>query len=196
VVETSRQRRAIIVVDPQPDFFEGGALPIPGATLTAERIADYLLAHGDNYALRIVTQDWHLDPGDHWSKHPNFVSTWPVHCAANTDGARIHSTLADAPWDVIIRKGQHGGAYSGFEGSSQRGAALVDELEGAGVESVTVVGFATDHCVKATALDARSLGLRVSVALDLCAGVDPDTTRDAIAEMSDADVAMVMSKDL
>jgi nicotinamidase/pyrazinamidase len=196
VVETSRQRRAIIVVDPQPDFFEGGALPIPGATLTAERIADYLLAHGDNYALRIVTQDWHLDPGDHWSKHPNFVSTWPVHCAANTDGARIHSTLADAPWDVIIRKGQHGGAYSGFEGSSQRGAALVDELEGAGVESVTVVGFATDHCVKATALDARSLGLRVSVALDLCAGVDRDTTRDAIAEMSDADVAMVMSKDL
>jgi nicotinamidase/pyrazinamidase len=196
VVDTSREHRAIIVVDPQPDFFEGGALPIPGATQTAERIAEYLLAHGDDYSLRIVTQDWHLEPGDHWSDHPDYVASWPVHCAADTDGARIHPTLANVPWDVVIRKGQHEGAYSGFEGTSEDGSTLADELEAAGVDTVTIVGFATDHCVKATALDARALGVRVMLALDLCAGVDPDTTRDAISVMSDADVAMVMSNDL
>ena len=194
--ETSRERRAIIVVDPQPDFFEGGTLPVPGATETALRIAEYLRARGNDYSLRIVTQDWHLDPGDHWSGHPDFVTTWPVHCAANTDGARIHPSLAHESWDVVIRKGQHEGAYSGFEGTSVSGSTLADVLETAGVDTVTVVGFATDHCVKATALDARALGLKVKVALDLCAGIDPDTTRDAISEMSDADVAMVMSRDL
>jgi nicotinamidase/pyrazinamidase len=196
VGETSSDRSAIIVVDPQPDFFEGGTLPISGATQTAVRIAEYLSTHGEEYALKVVTQDWHLDPGDHWSDHPNFVTTWPVHCAADTDGARIHPALADEAWDVVIRKGQHEGAYSGFEGTSANGSTLFDVLKAASVDAVTVVGFATDHCVKATALDARALGFHVSVVLDLCAGVDADTTRDAISEMSSADVTMLTSRDL
>ena len=193
MIETSRGHQAIIVVDPQPDFFESGALPIPGATPTAERIAEYLVAHGDEYSLKIVTQDWHLDPGDHWSDSPDHTSTWPVHCAAHSEGARIHPVLANESWDVIIRKGHHEGAYSGFEGTSENGSKLADVLETAGVDTVTIVGFATDHCVKATALDARALGLEVKVALDLCAGVDPDTTRDAITEMSNTDIAVVVS---
>jgi nicotinamidase/pyrazinamidase len=196
MVESSRTKRAIIVVDPQPDFFEGGALPVTGATRTARRIAKYLAAQGDDYALKIVTQDWHEDPGDHWSDNPNFVTTWPVHCAANTEGARIHPTLVDESWDVVIRKGQHEGAYSGFEGRSADGTTLAEVLDSAGIGAVTIVGFATDHCVKATALDARELGFHVKVALDLCAGVDPDATRDAIAELSDADIAVVMSNEL
>lgn len=196
MVEASRDHRAIVVVDPQPDFFEGGALPIRGATKTAERIAEYLTDHGGDYSLRVVTQDWHLDPGDHWSDHPDYVTTWPVHCAADTDGARLHAALEHVAWDVVIRKGQHEGAYSGFEGTTEHGSTLADQLEAAGVESVTVVGFATDHCVKATALDARALGLRVTLALDLCAGVDPETTRDAISQMIDADVVVVTSKEL
>jgi nicotinamidase/pyrazinamidase len=194
--ERSSVARAIIVVDPQPDFFEGGALPVAGATSKAHDIAEYLSARGDDYSLRIVTQDWHLDPGDHWSEHPDFLTTWPVHCAANSSGAQIHESLADEAWDVIIRKGLHEGAYSGFEGKSDDGSTLVEVLHNAKVTDVTVVGFATDHCVKATALDARALGFNVKVALDLCAGVDVDTTRQAISAMTDVGVAVVTSADL
>jgi nicotinamidase/pyrazinamidase len=194
VTEGPRERRAIIVVDPQPDFFEGGALPVSGATRTAERIAKYLRARGDDYSMKIVTQDWHLDPGEHWSSDPNFVTTWPVHCAAGTDGANIHSSLANQSWDLVIRKGRNEGAYSGFEGVSENGLPLSDELTKADIHSVTVVGFATDHCVRATALDARSLGFDVEVMLDLCAGVAPETTRAAISEMTDAGIATVTSE--
>jgi nicotinamidase/pyrazinamidase len=196
VSEDRDKRTAFIVVDPQPDFFEGGALPVPGATTTATRIAEYLQTHGEDYSLKIVTQDWHLDPGSHWSQQPDFVTTWPVHCIADSDGARIHPALAEASWDVVIRKGQHSGAYSGFEGTSDDGSTLADVLGAAGVDTVTIVGFATDHCVKATALDARALGYQVNVALDLCAGVDPDTSRDAVTTMRDADIAIVSSGDL
>ncbi len=129
VTEVSPRRKAIVVVDPQPDFFEGGALPVTGATQTAERIATYLQLHGDAYAMRVVTQDWHLDPGDHWSTDPNYATTWPVHCAAGTSGAAIHSALAEQSWDVVVRKGLHEGAYSGFEGVSEGGSTLVDELD-------------------------------------------------------------------
>jgi nicotinamidase/pyrazinamidase len=196
MTESMPAGRAIIVVDPQPDFFEGGALPVPGATRTAQEIAEYLRARGEEYALRIVTQDWHQDPGDHWSESPDYVTTWPVHCAADSSGAQIHASLADQSWDVVIRKGLHEGAYSGFEGRSENGSTLAEVLGTAGVKDVTVVGFATDHCVKATALDARALGLSVAVALDLCAGVDPVTTRAAIDEMTEAGIAMVESGDL
>ncbi len=182
--------RAIIVVDPQPDFFEGGALPVAGATVTAQRIADFLRSRGDDYAMTVVTQDWHVDPGDHWSDTPNFETTWPVHCAADSSGAAIHASLVDQPWDVVIRKGQHEGAYSGFDGSSNEGMALFDELTSAGITSVAIVGFATDHCVKATALDARRLGFDVDVILDLCAGVGPDTTKEAVEAMTTAGVSM------
>ncbi|MGB8195526.1 MAG: isochorismatase family protein [Acidimicrobiales bacterium] len=182
--------RGLIVVDPQPDFFEGGALPVAGATRTAQRIAGFLRDHGDDYSLTIVTQDWHVDPGDHWSDEPNFETTWPVHCAAHSSGAAIHPTLADQAWDVVIRKGQHEGAYSGFDGSTDDGVTLFDVLSAAGINSLAVVGFATDHCVKATALDARDRGFEVDVLLDLCAGVDPDTTKDAIDAMSAAGVSI------
>jgi len=194
VTEDLQDRRAFVVVDPQPDFFEGGALPVTGATRTVERIAQYLLAHGDDYSMKIVTQDWHLDPGDHWSNDPNFVTSWPVHCAAGTSGAQIHSSLANQSWDVVIRKGLHEGAYSGFDGVSEQGSTLADELTNAGVRSLVVVGFATDHCVRATALDARNLGFEVTVMLDLCAGVAPETTQAAISEMTDAGITTVSSE--
>jgi nicotinamidase/pyrazinamidase len=193
--ETDALRRspngsAIIVVDPQPDFFEGGPLPVSGATRTAEEIAQYLRDRGGDFDLRIVTQDWHVDPGDHWSEHPDFVTTWPVHCAANTDGASIHEALAHEEWDAVIHKGSHEGAYSGFEGSSDSGLTLAEILATNHVRDVTVVGFATDHCVKATAIEARALGLEVTVVLDLCAGVDPETTLQAISAMRDAGITV------
>jgi nicotinamidase/pyrazinamidase len=195
VTEIAPPGRAIIVVDPQPDFFEGGALPVSGATQTVEKIAQFLRDRGDDYSMKVVTQDWHVDPGDHWSNDPNFVTSWPVHCAADTSGAQIHSSLADQPWDVVVRKGLHEGAYSGFEGVSENGSALVDILTESGVANVTVVGFATDHCVRATALDARKLGFDVTVLLDLCAGVDAETTRTAISAMTGVGIVTLTSAD-
>jgi nicotinamidase/pyrazinamidase len=188
--------RAIIVVDPQPDFFEDGPLPIAGATATVQRIRDYLSAHVDNFDVAIVTQDWHVSPGEHWSATPNYETTWPVHCAADSPGARVHEALANVRWDAVIHKGAREGAYSGFEGQSLDGTQLAEFLSIRGIREVTVVGFATDHCVRATALDARSLGLDVSVALDLCAGVAPETTRLAITEMRDAGISIVQSGEL
>jgi nicotinamidase/pyrazinamidase len=195
-VHDSAQRRAIIVVDPQPDFFEDGPLPIAGATATAERIRDYLAVQGERFDVAIVTQDWHLNPGDHWSATPNFESTWPVHCAADSPGAEIHEALADVAWDAVIHKGAREGAYSGFEGWSLDGNTLVEVLATRGVHAVTVVGFATDHCVKATAIDAQDLGFDVSVALDLCAGVALETTQQAIADMRGAGILVTQSSEL
>jgi nicotinamidase/pyrazinamidase len=196
VTDVSSPRRAIVVVDPQPDFFEGGALPVNGATRTAERIAKYLLTHGDDYTMKVVTQDWHVDPGDHWSNDPNYVTTWPVHCAAGTSGAAIHAALDGQTWDVVIHKGLHEGAYSGFEGLSADGSTLADALTQGDVANVTIVGFATDHCVRATAMDARALGFDVTVVLDLCAGVAPETTQAAISEMNCAGVVTLTSDEL
>ena len=192
--ESARDNHAIIVVDPQPDFFEGGPLPIQGATKTAERISEYLRDRGSDFAMTIVTQDWHLDPDGHWSANPDFVTSWPVHCSADTSGAEIHSSLNNQRWDAVIRKGQHSGAYSGFEGVSEDGSTLADVLSSANIDTVTIVGFATDHCVKATALDARALGLSVNVVLELCAGVDAQTTREAISEMVNAGVKIRESR--
>jgi len=183
MTEAARPTSAIIVVDPQPDFFEGGPLPVPGATAASYRIAAFLRERRGDFDLAIVTQDWHLSPGDHWSNEPNFTTTWPVHCAANTAGAEIHDSLADVKWDAVIHKGMHEAAFSGFDGEGSDGATLNEILASANVRDVSVIGFATDHCVRATALDARALGLNVRVKLSLCAGVDPATTETAIAEM-------------
>jgi nicotinamidase/pyrazinamidase len=195
-LNSTQHKRAIIVVDPQPDFFEDGPLPIAGATATAKRIRLFLDERREAFDAAIVTQDWHVSPGDHWSATPNYESTWPVHCAADSPGAQIHEALSDVQWDAVIHKGARQGAYSGFEGQSQDGSSLAAILSSRGIDRVTVVGFATDHCVRATALDARALGLDVSVAIDLCAGVTPETTRDAIAVMQEAGVEIAQSSEL
>lgn len=186
-------RHAIIVVDPQPDFFEGGSLPVPRATATSYRIATFLAEHRGRYVAVVVTQDWHVDPGDHWSDQPDFVTSWPVHCSAGSGGAAIHESLGDVEWTSVIHKGMHRAAYSGFEGESDAGVPLGEVLSRHGVTHVTVVGFATDHCVLATALDACDVGFTVNVPLDLCAGVDPETTDVAITRMRQRGVAVTSS---
>ena len=82
-----RVRRALIVVDVQPTFCEGGALAVTGGNAVAERIAAYASTHRDDYALVVTTQDWHIDPGDHFSPDPDFIDTWPVHGVAGTDAS-------------------------------------------------------------------------------------------------------------
>ena len=188
-----RVRRALIVVDVQPTFCEGGALAVTGGNAVAERIAAYASTHRDDYALVVTTQDWHIDPGDHFSPDPDFIDTWPVHGVAGTDEARLHPALDGLVADAAVKKGQYAAAYSGFEGVDDDGRALADILSAAGVEVVDVVGLAESHCVKDTALDATAQGYRVRVLTDLTEPVSPELGRAARAEMRSAGIELTPS---
>ena len=186
---------ALIVVDVQNDFCEGGSLAVEGGGAVAEGVSRHLEEHGQRYAAVVATADWHIDPGDHWSDEPDFRDTWPVHCEAGTIGAEFHAALAPALEHVqaVFRKGEHDAAYSGFEGTTEdhdRQIGLAEWLAERGIASVEVVGIATDHCVRATALDAVSAGLGTTVLTDLTAGVAPDSTRSTLEELRAAGVEL------
>lgn len=186
--------RALVVVDVQNDFCEGGSLGVAGGAEVALRIGEMLRRWVDadrsarEYSHVVATRDHHVDPGAHFSDHPDFVDTWPRHCVAGTDGAAFHANLDPQPFDAVFDKGEYQAAYSGFEGTSREGAALADWLRDHGVTAVDIVGIATDHCVRATALDAVAEGFDTRVRLDLTAGVAPATTTVAIERMHEAGV--------
>jgi nicotinamidase/pyrazinamidase len=185
---------ALIVVDVQLDFCEGGSMGVDGGAATAAAISDFLGAHAGRYAHVVASRDYHDDPGDHFSSTPNYVDTWPPHCRVGHPGAAFHPDLDVAPLEEVFTKGQFVAAYSGFEGHSSAGEPLADWLRERGVDAVEVVGIATDHCVRATALDAVRAGFATTVLLDLTAGVLPETTARAEAEMADAGVALTNSR--
>lgn len=185
--------RALIVVDVQPTFCEGGALPVEGGNAVAERIAEYVAAHRGDYAAIVTTQDWHIDPGEHFSDTPDFVDTWPPHGVAGTDEAELHPALADLAPDISVKKGKYAAAYSGFEGVDIAGRPLADLLAARAITDVDVVGIAESHCVKQTALDAVATGLRTRVLTDLTVPVTPEQGEAARAEMSAAGVVLERS---
>jgi len=176
--------RALVVVDVQNDFCEGGSLPVSGGAQVARRITELLRVGRRPYSLVVATRDWHLDPGAHFSSAPDFVGSWPVHCVAGTAGAGFHRALDISLVDVIVSKGAYRAAYSGFDGVADDGRSLADVLAEASVFDIDVVGLATDHCVRATALDGARAGLQVRMVMDLCAGVAPGTTAEALSEMA------------
>ncbi|MFC6287824.1 isochorismatase family protein [Nocardioides sp. GCM10027113] len=187
-------KRALIVVDVQNDFCEGGSLPVQGGAQVAHDIAE-ILRHwvlkdpkAPDYAHVVATKDHHVDPGDHWSTDPDFVDSWPVHCRVGTDGEAFHPNLDPQPFDAIFLKGNHEAAYSGFEGKDVTGTGLAEWLARHEVTDVDVCGLATDYCVRATALDAVGHGFNVRLLEDLSAGVAPETTTRALSEMRDAGV--------
>ncbi len=189
-------KKALIVVDVQNDFCEGGSLAVAGGAEVAFRIGD-LLHHwqqadeGDReYDVIVATRDHHIDPGDHFSDDPDFVKSWPVHCVVGTDGAAFHPNLDPQPFHAIFLKGEHQAAYSGFEGKTVDGAQLADWLRQHEISEIDVCGLATDYCVRATALDARREGFTTRVLTNLVAGVDAKTTEAAITEMRGAGVAI------
>ena len=181
--------KALIVVDVQNDFCEGGSLPVTGGAAVAAAISP----HGAEqpYDHVVATRDYHTDPGRHFSEQPDFVDTWPVHCLRGTPGASFHPELDIAPVAAVFSKGEHAAAYSGFEGFSADGARLADWLHGHDVDQVDVVGLATDHCVRATALDAARTGLRTVVLLDLTAGVAQSTVDKALTDLAGAGVTLI-----
>jgi nicotinamidase/pyrazinamidase len=188
--------RALIVVDVQNDFCEGGSLAVGGGADVAFAIAGVLRrwqeAEDDerDYDHVVATRDHHVDPGDHFSTHPDFIDSWPPHCVAGTIGAAFHPNLDPQPFDAIFDKGAHAAAYSGFEGRSHEGVPLADWLRSHEVSSVDVVGIATDHCVRATALDAVREGFDTRVLLGMTAGVALDTTERALVELRSAGVLL------
>ena len=212
--------RALIIVDVQNDFCEGGTLAVSGGSDLAGAISEYVDAHHGEFDHVVATQDWHIDPGAHFSDDPDYVDSWPKHCVAGTRGAELHPDLDTEYIQAYFRKGQFTAAYSGFEGllapddavptgerkpgampasagsSDTTGGGLAagdfaggedaigldDWLQSHDVEDVVVVGIATDHCVKATALDGVQAGYSVTVVRDLTVGIADDLD-DAVAEM-------------
>jgi nicotinamidase/pyrazinamidase len=185
--------RALVVVDVQPDFCEGGALGVAGGNDVAEAVAEVVRER--DYAFVVATQDWHVDPGDHFSDTPDFVSSWPAHCRAGSPGAGLHPALQLDRIDATFRKGEHAAAYSGFEGttgsSPESQVGLAEWLRARAVTDVDVVGIATDHCVRATALDAVSAGFGTRVLLGLTAGVARETTNRAVEELRAAGAELI-----
>jgi nicotinamidase/pyrazinamidase len=187
-------KRALIVVDVQNDFCEGGSLPVDGGARVAADINALLrswAAQGPDapaYDHVVATKDHHVDPGDHWSSDPDFATSWPVHCRVGTDGEAFHPNLDPLPFHAIFLKGEHAAAYSGFEGRTVDGTGLTDWLRSHEVTAVDVCGIATDYCVRATALDALADGFETRLLPGLCAGVDPETAAAAVTEMESAGV--------
>jgi len=151
--------KALIVVDVQNDFCPGGSLPVAGGDDVAVAVSLHI-ASGD-YDQVIATRDYHIDPGPHFSDQPDYATSWPAHCMAGTPGASFHPELDVASVSEVFSKGAHQAAYSGFEGAGRDGSALADWLRARAVDAVDVVGIATDHCVRATALDAAREGSRI-----------------------------------
>jgi nicotinamidase/pyrazinamidase len=179
--------RALIVVDVQNDFCEGGSLAVAGGAAVAAAISAHIPTAGYDHV--VATRDHHIDPGAHFAEHPDFLETWPAHCVVGTDGVELHPALDRTPLEAVFDKGEHQAAYSGFEGFAD-GVPLADWLRERGVDAVDVVGLATDHCVRATALDAVGNGFATRVLLPLTAGVTDGTTDAAIEEMRGAGVEL------
>ena len=196
---------ALILVDIQNDFLPGGALAVPHGDEVIS-VANERQRHFD---LIVATQDWH--PADHQSFAANHAGKrigdlvrvngvpqilWPVHCVQDTSGADFAATLKRERWARVFQKGVDPeiDSYSGFfDNGRVKDTGLGAYLRQQGVDSVFVLGLATDYCVKFTALDAVSLGFRTHLILDGCRGVnlEPDDTQRAVEAMKAAGVVVI-----
>jgi len=190
--------RALLIIDVQNDFTEGGALGVTGGAAVAAGITDYLRANPEAYDLVVASRDWHdsdNDNGGHFATgEPDFVESWPRHCVAGTPGAEYHPALDTSLVDVHVKKGQGVPAYSIFEGVTDAGEDLIDVLDAQGVDVVHVAGIATDYCVLASARDALDAGREVAVLTDLVAGVAPESSRAALAELVAAGAELLATR--
>ena len=181
--------KALVIVDVQNDFTEGGALGVEGGDAVAERITRHLAAHADDYTIIVASRDWHDADGDnggHFHPEPDFVDTWPVHCVGGTEGAEYDPGLDTARVTHHVKKGQGKPAYSLFEGTTDEGITVAQLLDEHGVIDVDIVGLATDYCVRASALDAIEHGRHVRVLTDLVAGVAAESSDAALGELAHA----------
>ena len=188
--------KALFIIDVQNDFTEGGALGVEGGAAVAAGVTRYLEQHAGDYAIILASRDWHdanSDNGGHFASDgaPDFVNTWPVHCVAGSAGADYHPALNTTRVGYHIRKGQGVPAYSIFEGRTEAGSTVHNLLDEHGIDTVDVVGIATDYCVRASALDALTHGQHVRVLTPLVAGVAPESSAAALAELAHAGAELV-----
>lgn len=196
-----RPRMALVVVDAQNDFSEGGALAVKGAEAAYTATYVHVAGTANKYDVLVTTRDNHIDPGTHFSDNPDYVDTWPKHCVAGTPGAEIHpgmqraiaffEQLNPSAVRIDVTKGEHAAAYSGFEGTTQAGVSLADALRASDIEEIDVVGIATDHCVRATVLDGLKEGFAVRVLSNQVAAVDPERGKEALAEMAEEGATII-----
>jgi nicotinamidase/pyrazinamidase len=179
--------RALLVVDVQNDFCEGGSLAVTGCSTVAAAITEH--ARSGDYAHVVATRDHHVDPGGHFAEQPDYLDTWPAHCVVGTEGVELHPSLDRALLEAVFDKGEYAAAYSGFEGRAG-GVGLADWLRERGVDAVDIAGIATDHCVRATALDAVAEGFDTRVLLHLTAGVAEASTDAALDQLRSAGVEL------
>ncbi len=189
--------RALMVVDVQNDFCEGGSLAVPGGAEVAFRINGLVHSWHEaepadrGYAVVVATRDHHIDPGDHFSDEPDFLDSWPRHCVVGTDGAAFHPNLDPQPFDAVFLKGEHAAAYSGFEGRDPDGIGLAAWLQAHDIDEVDICGIATDYCVLQSGLDALKAGFTTRVLTNFIAGVAPETSRAALEELRAAGVELL-----
>lgn len=181
--------RALIVVDVQNDFCEGGSLAVAGGAAVARNVTA-LLSGDHGYDVVVATRDAHIDPGSHFSPTPDYVDSWPVHCVVGTPGADLHPDLVHDDWDAVFDKGNYEAAYSGFEGRDADGETLDEFLARRSVTEVDVCGIATDFCVKATATDAARLGYTTTVLTGLTAAVSPSTVDEVFVDLAESGVGV------
>lgn len=188
--------RALLIVDVQNDFCEGGSLQVVGGQSVARAITEFLATPRGpgqtvgtaDYDHIVATKDFHVDPGGHFSDSPDFLGSWPPHCVAGTPGAEFHPEFDTSLIEAVFTKGRYEAAYSGFEGTDEEGTSLADWLRRRGVDEVDIAGIATDYCVLATATDAAAAGFKTRVLLDLTAGVADETSEKAVESMQAAGV--------
>jgi len=183
-------RNALVVVDVQNDFCEGGALPVTGGAAVAAHVARHVRHFRGEYQFVVATRDYHEDPGDHFAETPDFVNTWPKHCLIGTPGAALCTPISNLVREKLIQsvvdKGRHAAAYSGFEALDPRGHPLLDVLRENRIDHIDICGLATDYCVRATALDARKHDLQVRILVNLCAPVKAESGQKAFEDMKAA----------
>lgn len=189
-------KRALLIVDVQPTFCEGGELAVHGGNRVAHRIAEFCRTHRGRYQLIASSQDWHIDPGTHFSENPDFVDTWPPHGIAGSKNAELHPALKDVPVDVAVKKGHYSAAYSAFEGVSEDERHLAEIFTQEGIEQVDIVGIAESHCVLESALDAHKGGWKVKVIRDLTVPVSEELGAAARKKMVAAGIKLLDSADL
>ena len=189
--------KALLVVDVQNDFCEGGSLAVAGGQAVAKKISEFLKS--SSYDLVVASRDWHDADNDnlgHFAdagSEPDYKTSWPIHCVAKTEGANYHPNLELDLIQEHVYKGQGAHGYSAFEGVTEAGGTLEDLLTQNRIDELDVVGIATDHCVLASALDAKKLGLKVRVISSLTAGVSAESTERAIDSLIDNGVEVIPS---
>lgn len=189
--------KALLLVDLQVDFVDGGVLGVSGGKEMCRLLSEWISHEANQYDMIMATRDWHDPDGDNGghfalNAEADYVTTWPVHCVAESAGAQYATEFNDELVTHHIYKGQSEPGYSCFDGCDATGVSAHDVLKAHDIEHVDVCGIAADYCVKNTVLDACALEFGVRVLSQYVLGIDPESTRQAYADMAQAGAQILL----